>query len=296
VEPDTLVLRLPYRPPFDWDAMLSFLGARAIPGVEAVRDRAYLRTIHLGQGGWVVVTQDEPRAVLQVAVSASLLGALLPLRAGLSALFDLDAQPAAIAEQLGQDPRLLPLVRARPGLRVPGAFCGFETTVRAILGQQVSVRAATTLSGRLAEQGAPLPTPHQELTRLFPRPEALLSKGEGALRGIGLLAMRARALVALAEAVVHGGLALCRPTDIEAALVRLRALPGIGDWTAQYVAMRVLGFADAFPAGDLVLRRALGDLSAREAAARAEKWRPFSAYAAVHLWAGAASALNQGEP
>ncbi len=313
VGPETgaLSLRLYYRPPLDWEALLSFLAARAIPGVEVVRNGTYRRTIWMGRAdgkdsversgtpftndsqqiGWVVVSKDEQRPALRVEISLSLLGTLLPLRARLRALFDLDAEPAAIAEQLCRDPRLVPLLAAHPGLRVPGSFDGFETTARSILGQQVSVRAATTLSGRLvAELGAKVETPHPGLDRLFPRPRDLLFAGEERICRIGLPATRARALLALARAVAEEGLVLSRPADSQRTIERLLALPGIGDWTAHYVAMRVLGWPGAFPAGDLVLRKALGGVSAREAAALAEHWQPFSAYAAVHLWASGTGA------
>lgn len=283
---DTILLRLDYRPPLDWPALLGFLEARAIPGVESVRDGVYRRTIRAGaRTGWVSVRADQDRPALRAEVSASLAGALMPLAARLRGLFDLDAQPHAIATQLGADPTLGPRVARRPGLRVPGAVDGFETTARAILGQQVSVRAATTVSGRLAaELGEPIPTPYPELRRLSPTPAALASAGVDRLAGLGMPGARARSLMALARAVHDGEPRLQRHVDIAGAVEALQALPGIGDWTAQYVAMRVLGWPDAFPAGDLVLRRALGDIPAREVRARAEAWRPWRAYAAMHLW------------
>jgi AraC family transcriptional regulator of adaptative response / DNA-3-methyladenine glycosylase II len=286
---DTITLRLDYRPPFAWDAMLSFLGARAIPGVEIVEGGVYRRTVRLGDAvGWLAVTHEPARRALGASVSLSLAGVLVPLVARLRALFDLDAHPSAIDAHLARDPGLAPLVLRCPGLRVPGAFDGFETAVRAVLGQQVSVRAATTLSGRLAlALGDPLEAPHG-LSRLFPRPAAL--DDEAPIAAIGLPGARARTLLSLARAVARGDLRLERHGDAPAAIERLLALPGVGDWTAQYLAMRVLGSPDAFPAGDLGLRKALGAGSAREIAARADRFRPFRAYAAMHLWAS----LSQG--
>lgn len=285
---DTIALRLDYRPPFAWESMLSFLEARAIPGVEVVERGVYRRTVRIGASvGWVAVAHEPERHALRASASLSLAGVLVPLVARLRALFDLDAHPAAIAAHLGRDPLLAPLVERAPGLRVPGAFDGFETAVRAVLGQQVSVRAATTLSGRLAlALGDPLEAPHG-LARLFPRPEVF--RAEEPLAAIGLPGARARTLLALARAVAGGELRLERHGDAPS-IAALLALPGVGDWTAQYVAMRVLGSPDAFPAGDLGLRKALGGAGVREIEARAEAFRPFRAYAAMHLWAS----LSQG--
>ena len=204
--------------------------------------------------------------------------------------FDLAADPALIAAALGPDPLLGPLVRRRPGLRIPGAWDPFECAVRAVLGQQVSVEAGRTLARRLvARAGEALPRPTEGLTHLFPSPAALAG---ASLSGLGLTSARARALEALARAVADGRLDLRAPADEVTA--GLAALPGIGDWTAQYVALRALGEPDAFPAGDLVLRRrAAGGgaaLTARALAARAEGWRPWRGYAVLHLWSAAAAA------
>ncbi len=285
---DTLLLRLDYRPPLAWEALLAFLAARAIPGVESVesvKGGSYRRTVRLGKHrGWLCVTRDPERAALLAEVSSSLAEVLLPLIARLRALFDLDAQAKVVEEHLASDPLLKEHVAARPGLRIPGAFDGFETTTRAILGQQVSVRAATTLSGRVATLGESIETPYADLHRIAPGPEAMVAAGEARLAEIGMPFSRARSLVALAQAVMNEGLSLRGTRDLDETMAKLKALPGIGDWTAHYVAMRVLGAPDAFPSGDLALRKALGGLSAREAEARAEPWRPWRAYAAMHLW------------
>jgi AraC family transcriptional regulator of adaptative response / DNA-3-methyladenine glycosylase II len=291
---ESVTLRLDYRPPLDWEALLGFLAGRAIPGVEVAGAGVYRRTVRLGaRTGWVSVTRDPARDTLRAEVSLSLVGAILPVRAALRALFDLDAQPAAIAACLGRDPDLGPLVRRRPGLRIPGAFDPFECAVRAVLGQQVTVRAATTLSGRLAAAlGAPIATPFPGLDRVFPTPAILAACDEGTIAALGMPGARARALQAMAAAFAGGGIALPRGGDPEEAAARLVALPGIGPWTAEYLAMRALGWPDAFPASDLGVRKALGGLAPRAATARAEAWRPFRAYAVMHLWTN----LSEGEP
>jgi AraC family transcriptional regulator of adaptative response / DNA-3-methyladenine glycosylase II len=281
-----LVLRLGYREPFDWPALLRFLAGRAIPGVESVSGDVYSRTVRLGHAsGWIQIRNDAPRRALRADVSTSLAVALMPLSARLRALFDLDAHPAAIAEHLGHDPALSAHVQRRPGLRVPGAFDGFEMTVRAVLGQQVSVRAATTIAGRLAERfGEPNVSPDSGLTRLFPAPERIAAATEDEIAALGMPGARARAILALARAAQAGEIQLDGHSDLDAALAGLRALPGFGAWTAHYVAMRALRWPDAFPASDLGIRKALGGLSPRAAEARAERWRPWRAYAVMHLW------------
>ncbi len=290
---DAITVRLDFRPPLDWDELLGFLARRAIPGVEAVTDGVYRRTVRLGgERGWVAVGRDDRRDALRASISLSLANVLMPLGARLRALFDLDAHPTAIAAHLGRDPDLAPLVARRPGLRVPGAFDPFETAVRTVLGQQVSVTAATTLSRRLvARLGSPAETPFPGLDRWFPSPEEVAAATESEIAALGMPGARARTLLAVAGAFA-AGLRLERAADPEPALARLAALPGVGDWTTSYLAMRALGFPDAFPASDLVLRKALGGVTAAAAVARAEAWRPFRAYAVVHLWTGHA----QGEP
>jgi AraC family transcriptional regulator of adaptative response / DNA-3-methyladenine glycosylase II len=212
--------------------------------------------------------------------------ALHRLTADARRVFDLAADPAQVAAALGGDPLLGPLVRRRPGLRLPGAWDAFECAVRAILGQQVSVAAGRTLATRLVEvAGTPLRAPLDGLTRCFPTPEALAG---ASLRGLGLTSARAHALRALATAVAEGRLDLEGPAP--EVVEGLRALPGVGDWTAQYVALRALGEPDAFPAADLVLRRMAGGdapMTTRALEARAEAWRPWRGYAVFHLWAEA---------
>ncbi len=291
-EPGALALRLGYRPPLDWDTMLGFLAGRAIPGVERVVDGAYQRTVALGAAsGAITVRRDAARDALWVSVSPALAGSLMTIVSRLRSLFDLDASPATIAEALGADPLLRPLIERRPGLRVPGAFDPFEAACRAILGQQVTVRAATTLAGRLvARFGTPLGVaPGGEaspsaLASLFPSPIRLAEARVDDIASLGIVGTRARALVALARSVADGSLALDRHAPIDEALRALEELPGIGSWTAHYLAMRALRWPDAFPAADIAVRKALGGVTAREAEKRSEAWRPWRSYAVLHLW------------
>jgi AraC family transcriptional regulator of adaptative response / DNA-3-methyladenine glycosylase II len=287
-----MILRLAYRPPLDWEAMLEFLAGRCTAGVEQVEGGAYRRTVRLGgRRGWLSVTGEPARPGLRVSFSPSLATLRRPLAARLRALFDLDADPAAVAAALGRHRVLAPSVRRNPGLRVNGAFDAFEAAVRVVLGQQVSVRAATTVAGRLAAAlGEPVETPFPGLDRLSPTAEAVTAAGEDSIARVGMPGARARTLLALAAAITSGALVLERGSDPDLVRERMLALPGVGPWTANLVAMRALGAPDAFPAGDLGVLRALGVKTAREAEARAEAWRPWRAYAAMHLWNLAAGA------
>jgi AraC family transcriptional regulator, regulatory protein of adaptative response / DNA-3-methyladenine glycosylase II len=289
--PDRLVtdggldLRVPYRPPLAWPAMLAFLGPRAMPGVETIDldNGVYRRVVELGDAPGVIEVSNEPeRAALRLRVHLPAFEGLLHLIANVRRHFDLDADPTVIDTALARDRALRPLVRARRGVRVPGAIDPFEVSVRAIVGQQVSVRAATTLAGRLVERfGTPVPgISALGLTHLFPGPASL---AEADLTTIGLTRARARTVNALAEAVATGDLVLHRGRDLDHTLAELEALPGFGPWTANYVAMRACGERDAFPASDLRLRRMLGD----DPSARAEAWRPWRAYGAIQVWLGA---------
>lgn len=281
-----LRLRLDHRPPLDWERLLAFVGARGVAGVEQVEGGVYARTVRLGGAlGTVKVAPAPGRPWLVAEASLSLAGALAPLVARLRALFDLDAQPAAVAGHLRRDPLLRASVRRRPGLRLPGAFDPFETAVRAVLGQQVSVAAATTLAGRLARRfGAPLPeAPSPALALLFPTAAELAAATPAAIAEVGMPRSRGETVHALARAVVDGAIDLGPGADPDEVARRLDALPGIGPWTAQYVTMRALHHPDAFPADDLGVRKALG-ARGREATRRAEAWRPWRSYAVMHLW------------
>ncbi len=292
-----LVLRLGYRPPLDWDGLLAFLRGRAVPGVEEATAGTYRRTVALGDAvGSLAVQHEAARASITVTVSPHLAGTLMVIAARLRALFDLDANPHTIAEVLGRDPCLAPLVERRPGLRVPGAFDPFEAAVRAILGQQVTVRAATTLAGRLvARFGVPLSAganaattaanASTTLTHLFPDAARLAQARLSDIASLGIVSARARAILALAHAVADGNLRLDHQAPVDETMRRLEELPGIGAWTAHYLAMRALRHPDAFPAADFAVRKALGGISPRAAIERAESWRPWRAYAVLHLWA-----------
>jgi AraC family transcriptional regulator, regulatory protein of adaptative response / DNA-3-methyladenine glycosylase II len=271
---------LPFHRPFDWSSMLAFLAARATRDVEVVVGARYLRTLVVdGSRGWLAVGAAPSGDALEVELSPSLARSARAILARARHAFDLDADPDAIAAVLGD------LGAARPGLRVPHGFDAFEITVRAILGQQVSVRGASTLAGRFAAAfGESIETPFADLARLPPTAARVAGLDVGVVAGIGMPGARAASIIGLARAVRDGDLDLggsSAPQDVVAALVRL---PGIGNWTAQYVAMRALGWADAFPASDLGVRKALDMVSAREALARAEAWRPYRAYAVMHLW------------
>jgi AraC family transcriptional regulator of adaptative response / DNA-3-methyladenine glycosylase II len=286
-------LRLDYRPPLAWDALLSFLRGRAMARVEVVEDGEYRRSVVLGEHiGWLAVRRDDKRDALVARIALSLAPKLMEVVARLRALFDLDARPHAIAAQLTRDPQLAECVAREPGLRVPGAFDGFEAAVRAVLGQQVSVRGATTLSGRLVERfGTPFEPPLASsgpslagIDRVFPAPSVLATAQLEDVRAIGMPAARAQTIIALAQAVEAGSVELSSRSDPEAAMRALQAIPGIGPWTACYLAMRALRWPDAFPAGDLVLRKALCVSTSAAAEARVEAVRPFRAYAVMHLW------------
>jgi AraC family transcriptional regulator, regulatory protein of adaptative response / DNA-3-methyladenine glycosylase II len=288
---DAVTLRLPYRPPYDWDAILAFLAARAIPGVEVVSDGHYARTIELSGAQGMIVVEPGAGNWLQATIRFPRLEALPAIIARVRRVFDLAADPLAIGAHLAEDPALAPLVAARPGLRVPGAWDGFELAVRAILGQQITVSAATRLAGKLVGcHGTPLAEDEQPipgLTHVFPRPDSM---ARADLSTLGMPRARAAALSALAAAVLADPHLFGAPRGLDEAIERLRSLPGIGEWTAQYIAMRELREPDAFPAADVGLMRALADDQARrptprELLTRAEQWRPWRAYAALHLWA-----------
>ena len=300
--PPALEEGLPYRAPLDGGALLEFLGRRAIAGVERLDLPAYRRTLATADGACLVeVRLGEDDALTLRAWP--LRGRFDPtaVRLAVRRLFDLDVDPGAAAAVLGADAMLAPLVRQRPGLRVPGAVDGFEMAVRAVVGQQVSVAGARTLLGRLAAAlGSPAPGPDGVAWRLFPDARQV---AEGRLDGLGLTGARIRSLKAVAEAVLGGRLRLDPPLDRSEALTALAALPGFGPWTQAYLAMRALADRDALPAADLGLRRAFeaqglaGDRRSIEA--RAEAWRPWRAYAVHHLWAsepGPRRAAPQGGP
>jgi len=293
-EPERYRFRLAYRPPYDWEGVLAFLAARVIPGVESVEGSRYRRTIAIGgQHGTITVSHGEARAAIGLEVRFPDPRALLAIVERVRRLFDLGADPAVIGEHLGADPLLREPLARHPGVRVPGAWDGFELAVRAILGQQVSVRAASTIAGRVASLFGSPAADGDGPARLFPTPAQLAS---APLERAGVMPTRADAIRGLARSVADGTVTFGASMDGGAPVSALRARPGIGDWTAQYVAMRALGEPDAFPSGDLVLRRVAGAASARELDRRSEAWRPWRAYAVMLLWQCAAGETARPAP
>jgi AraC family transcriptional regulator, regulatory protein of adaptative response / DNA-3-methyladenine glycosylase II len=276
------LFRLHFRPPYHWEGILSFLAARATPGVEVVELGSYRRTISLnGRDGYFEISPDPERDALVVRIEFSDPHSLFFIIERIRAMFDLNADWEAIVQNLRTDPLLVGPVEADPGLRVPGCWNGFELATRAILGQQITVKGATALTGRMISHfGKPF-SATKGLTHLFPTPEVL---AEAKLASIGIPGARAETIRALARAVCDGRISFERVVDTEAFLRRLCEIPGIGKWTAQYVAMRALAEPDAFPVGDLGLLRAMALRSSREVERRAEAWRPWRAYAAMYLW------------
>ena len=285
---DEVSLALSYRPPYDWPHLRDFFALRATPGVERVEEDSYARLIRTDAGHAVIEVRPLPgKDALQLRVRGAPAATLFQIATTARRVFDLAADPSLLATTFEADPLLRPLVRRSPGIRIPGTWDAFECAVRAVLGQQVTVAAARTLAGRLvARVGEPVTTAVPGLDRLFPTPQALAAAN---LDGLGLTGARIGALRALAGAVVAGQVAFDRPA--EQVIASLVALPGYGEWTAQYIALRALGEPDAFLSADLIVRRmAAGGgtaLTVKELDRRAEAWRPWRGYAVMHLWCAA---------
>lgn len=279
-----LRFELAYRPPFDWPRLLGFLAGRCVAGVEAVADGAYHRSVRVEHGGvayvgWLSLQPAAGRDAVAATVSPSLVRVLPAVLAGVRRLCDLACEPGAVAAVLG------PLAADAPGLRVPGAFDGFEMAVRAVLGQQVTVKAAHTIAGRFVTAfGDPISTPFAAIGRIFPSAQRVAAASVEDIASLGIVRQRTGAILALANAIATGRLDLGPTADVAATLAQLEALPGIGRWTAQYIALRALGWPDAWPSGDVALIKSLGVTTAREADALAEAWRPWRGYATLHLW------------
>lgn len=282
---DALRLRLAYRPPYDRAAVLGFFGTRAMAGIESMRPDGMVRTlalVHRGRPlqGWIAWRFAARAHEVELAVAPSLAPAAGVLTQRLRHALDLDAEPERIDEALAAMP--LP---SRPGLRVPGSFDGFETAVRIVLGQQVTVQAARTLTQRLIERfGLPVETPFPGLTRLFPTAEAIATASADAIGSLGIVRQRVGALQAVARAVHDGHIELHRAAPLDDTLARLRELPGVGEWTTQLVAMRVLAWPDAFPASDIGVLNALRTRDPKAALAQAQPWQPWRSYAVMRLW------------
>ncbi|HET7437148.1 MAG TPA: AlkA N-terminal domain-containing protein [Thermoanaerobaculia bacterium] len=261
-------MKLRYTAPFDWDALVSFLARRAIRGVEWCEERSYARTVRIGNDAGVLrVVHDAASASLRVTIAPALRAHRAAIESKVRAMFDLDADPAAIHAHFEQDELLRDVLHAHPGVRVPGAWDPFEIAMRAIVGQQISVTAAISILTSMTERfGETL----DDGTRLFPTPAQLANADLAGMPRVRLDTIRAVA-TAFAERDITSG------DD-------LLSIRGIGPWTASYVSMRAFGDRDAFPAGDLVLRKAAGAANARELTQRAEAWRPYRAYATILLW------------
>tara|TARA_R110000824_G_scaffold118960_14_gene272103 strand:- start:221813 stop:223045 length:1233 start_codon:yes stop_codon:yes gene_type:complete len=294
---DAITLRLGYRPPFDWKLMLSYLRFRAMPGVEEISDMRYRRSFRFGQTrGLIDVTQGKKANTLDVGIridAGQRSNSAAPIRqiaARVRRIFDCDADPQAIASVLAGDPLLEQRLVRASGFRVPGAFDGFELGVRAIIGQQVSVKGATTLASRVVERcGEAMAEPDGTISHYFPRAEDMANAD---LSGLGLTGGRIRTLVGFAKAVADGKVSFAPGASLDEKITELCAVPGIGPWTAHYIALRAIGEPDAFPAADLGLRKAAsahagkgGDMiSTKALEAMSEHWRPWRGYAALLLW------------
>lgn len=285
---DGLDLRLAYRPPYDWRSLHAFLAARAMPGVERVTARTYARSIRVNEvSGWFEIRQARTGDGLELSVHGLEPSVLFSVVSRVRQMFDLSADPAEVRAALRGDVLLAPLLRARPGLRIPGAWDPFEIAVRAVLGQQISVAAARTFAARLVvAYGSPI-SATEGLTHLFPEPAQLATAD---LTTIGLTRSRAATIKAIAKAVCDGAIRFDAGNTADELRDRLLAIPGIGPWTVEYIALRGLGDPDAFPAEDLILRRMAGNGAALTTAVlrkRSEAWRPWRAYVVMHLWRAA---------
>ncbi len=285
---DQYSFRLSYRPPYDWKLLLKYLAARATPGVELVEGNTYCRSISFDQNyGSIQVTfcPESDQILLQVQFVDP--RRLYTIVERVAAMFDLKADWAVIANTLSRDGVLRQLVERNPGLRVPGCWDGFELATRAIVGQQISVAGATTIAGRIAKKYGRGIAVGKELTHLFPSPEAL---ADADLTSVGLTKTRAATIRAMARAVYDGEISFDRVSNPQRLLNALLAIRGIGNWTAQYVAMRALREPDAFPSEDIGLVRGMGLANAADLERRSESWRPWRAYAAMYIWSMAAQA------
>lgn len=289
---DAVTLLLGYRPPYAWEMILSFLATRAIPGVESVTPDAYRRTVSLQSGesvfrGWIGVSHVPSKNALAVTISSALLPVLSKVVGRVKILFDMKSSPLEVYEKLRVMNELIPDVCVL-GIRVPGCFGPFEMSVRAVLGQQITVKAAGTLAMRFAATfGESIATPHAPLTHTFPTPEKiqnLKTPIENHLGPIGITGARARSILALSEALLKGNITLTPRGNPEQEMEKLLALPGIGPWTVQYIAMRALSWPDAFPHTDYGVKKVLGNIPPEAILKLSEAWRPWRSYATINLW------------
>jgi len=292
-ERSNVVVSLGYRPPYLWEEMISFLARRAIPGVEAVREGTYCRTLSLQTAkgaparGWLAVSNDPRRNVLNVTLSGALLPVLPQVLGRIKNMFDLYCSPEAVGEVISAMNELGEGLFVK-GVRLPGCVDPFEMSVRAILGQQITVKAASTLAGRLVEElGERLDTPVEGLTHTFPTPQRVVELGDSAIQRLGALGVirgRAEAILSLARAIDSGELTFDQCRDPEEEMEKLRRIKGIGGWTASYIAMRAMAWPDSFLETDAGIRHALPGRTPRELLALSEGWRPWRSYATMSLW------------
>jgi AraC family transcriptional regulator of adaptative response / DNA-3-methyladenine glycosylase II len=286
------VMRLLYRPPFNWPALVAFLGSRVTPGVELIDDHSYQRTVESdGGAGLIDVRHDQDNACLMVRIALPKYRGLLRVVERVRRVFDLAADPLQIASHLSRDPKLKPLLEQQPGLRVPGAWDGFEVAVRAVLGQRLTFVDSRAVAGTLVQKfGRPIETRVAGLTHLFPRPEDL---AEADLASLGIARKCAASIRALARALRDNEFTFESSRALQETISRLSAIGGVGDEMAHYIAMRASGEPDAFPLDYRALSRGLGNgdtpASAEQLSSIAEEWRPWRAYAAMHLWAAGAA-------
>ena len=287
-----ITLSLGYRPPYAWDSLISFLAVRAIPGVESVAEDAYRRTVAIKKGeaihyGWISVANRPEQNALSVTVATTLLPVLSQVLARIRHLFDVNCSPDKVYEKLVTMNELAPNICV-PGIRVPGCFDPFEMSVRAVLGQQVTVKAAGALATRLANVfGEKAESPFEELSFTFPHPDricALVGPIEDHLGPLGIIGARARSILALATALTTNSLALSYRANPADEMAKLRKFPGFGPWTVQYIAMRALGWPDAFPHTDYGVKKALSDRSPQEILTLSQPWSPWRSYATILLW------------
>ena len=285
IDTDTLNVQLEFRPPLAWDSLLAYLRLRAIPGIEMADATHYRRTVAIGTAkGWIAVSMHKSRSALNLEISPSLTPVIGAVIGRVKQLFDLGAAPDSVGKVLKEDEILAPTVSRLPGLRVAGAFDGFELAVRTVLGQQVSVKGASTIAGRWASAfGELIATPYESLNRVSPSAERMAEVATDEIAALGMVGARARCLSSLAQAVARRKIVLAFASNVEEQIESLMSLPGIGHWTANYIAMRALHWPDAFPTGDLVLMRA-AQSNQKQLQQRSEAWRPWRAYAAHYLW------------
>ena len=293
VKRNNLDLFLSFQPPYQWEILLHFLSGRAIKGVEMVRGGAYFRTVWSSDEngryvyGWLKVSPHPRKDFLVLTVNQNLASLLPKIKTRVRHLFDLDSEPEKISRTL------ISLNTFRkglyiPGVRMPGCFDSFEMAVRAVLGQQITVKAASTLAGRLAEAyGIPVQTGIEGLTHTFPTPEKILSLESSiadSLGPLGIISRRSKTILEIARAMVEGTINFSTAADPEEEIKKFMKIPGIGEWTAHYIAMRAMGWRDAFPHTDYGVKKALAPRTPKEILALAESWRPYRGYAAISLW------------